>query len=413
MFLMNYLQIICNMITVKFYLDSRATKENSPSILKIAIIYKLKTVYFPTGIKVFPKNWDNTNQKVIHVSDKDMINNFIFQKKHEIEKLIFYYINSNMNFKDVYEIKNRILRDLKNENINDDNLFVSFFNKCIERKIATKTKQVYSFTLKRLGDFDKQLSTKRFEDITKGYLIDFENYLSLTSKSKNGRNVHLRNIRAVFNDAIDEGITNFYPFRNFNIRPVQTRKRSLTIEELRTFMKYPVEDYQKRYVDLFMLDFYLIGINMIDLLNIKTIVNNRLEYTRAKTKRLYSIKIEPEAMEIIKKYQGKDFLLNILDGYKNYQDFLSRMNKNLKRIGKVELSPNGRKKITPIFPDLSTYWARHTWATIASSIGISRDVIAHALGHGLNTVTDIYIDFDQSKVDEANRKVIDYVLNYQ
>lgn len=62
------------MITVKFYLDSRATKENSPSILKIAIIYKLKTVYFPTGIKVFPKNWDNCEQyhKMIrHLYEKD------------------------------------------------------------------------------------------------------------------------------------------------------------------------------------------------------------------------------------------------------------------------------------------------------------------------------------------------------
>lgn len=175
--------------------------------------------------------------------------------QHDYRKILFrfscYEGKFSFNFKNCnhIQIKNRILRDLKNENINDDNLFVSFFNKCIERKIAPKTKQVYSFTLKRLGDFDKQLSTKRFEDITKGYIIDFENYLSLTSKSKNGRNVHLRNIRAVFNDAIDEGITNFYPFRNFNIRPVQTRKRSLTIEELRTFMKYPVEEYQQRYVD--------------------------------------------------------------------------------------------------------------------------------------------------------------------
>ncbi len=64
---------------------------------------------------------------------------------------------------------------------------------------------------------------------------------------------------------------------------------------------------------------------------------------------------------------------------------------------------------TPIFPKISTYWARHTWATIASELDIPKETIAAALGHGGNTVTDIYIDFDQKKVDEANRKIIAYL----
>ena len=60
--------------------------------------------------------------------------------------------------------------------------------------------------------------------------------------------------------------------------------------------------------------------------------------------------------------------------------------------------------------ELTTYWARHSWATIARKIGVSKDTIAQALGHGGNTVTDIYIDDDMEAVDEANRKVLDYVL---
>ena len=62
------------------------------------------------------------------------------------------------------------------------------------------------------------------------------------------------------------------------------------------------------------------------------------------------------------------------------------------------------------FAQITTYWARHTWATIAASLEIPKETIAAALGHGGNTVTDIYIDFDQKKVDEANRKVLDYVF---
>lgn len=56
------------------------------------------------------------------------------------------------------------------------------------------------------------------------------------------------------------------------------------------------------------------------------------------------------------------------------------------------------------------YWARHTLATIAASLDIPKETISHALGHGNDTVTDIYIDFDKKKVDEANRKVLDYVF---
>lgn len=70
----------------------------------------------------------------------------------------------------------------------------------------------------------------------------------------------------------------------------------------------------------------------------------------------------------------------------------------------------GKKTVYPYFPKISTYWARHTWATIAASLDIPKETIAAALGHGGNTVTDIYIDFDRRKIEAANRRVIDWVL---
>jgi integrase len=61
--------------------------------------------------------------------------------------------------------------------------------------------------------------------------------------------------------------------------------------------------------------------------------------------------------------------------------------------------------------DITSYWARHTWATIASQLDIPKDVISRALGHSFGVkTTDIYIKFDDTKIDEANRRVIDYVL---
>ena len=134
---------------------------------------------------------------------------------------------------------------------------------------------------------------------------------------------------------------------------------------------------------MFKLIFFLVGINIVDLCNLMEINNGRIEYYRAKTNRLYSIKVEPEAMDIINKYRGEKYLLNIMDNRSDYKSFVSRMNKEMKRIGKVERVGRGGKKIfEPLLPGISTYWARHSWATIAADLDIPKETIAAALGHG-------------------------------
>lgn len=144
-------------------------------------------------------------------------------------------------------------------------------------------------------------------------------------------------------------------------------------------------------------------------LKIKIGLNGRVEFRRAKTGRLYSIKIEPEAEAIINKYRGKNFLLNINERYSNYKNYLHRMNRNLKEFGYTRVGKRGKKDKEGAFPFLSTYYTRHTWATLAAYLEIPKETIAAALGHGKKDVTDIYISFDQKKIDEANRRVIDYL----
>jgi integrase len=87
------------------------------------------------------------------------------------------------------------------------------------------------------------------------------------------------------------------------------------------------------------------------------------------------------------------------------------MNDGLKKLGMEYTEGKGYVEGTKaICPELTSYWARHTWATIAYNIGVSKDIISQALGHSNGVqVTDIYIQYDLEKVDEANRKVIDYI----
>ncbi len=290
--------------------------------------------------------------------------------------------------------------------------FTSYFQNFIDGKENKGTKGVYKHTLDKIRSFDPDVDMKRFEDIDLKWLTDFEAFCAKTA-SKNARNIHLRNIRAVFNNAIDFDITAAYPFRRFKIRPEATRKRSLSVDELRKLFNCPVEPYAEIYRDCFKLIFMLCGINTVDLWGLKSITKDgRIEYKRAKTGRLYSIKVEPEALEIIEKYQGSNGLLCIADRWSDSRNFRHQLNKALQRIGEVERRGRGGKKIiTAEFEGVSSYWARHSWATIAYEIGVSKDVIAQALGHSDgHDVTNIYIREDVRKVDEANRRVLDWVL---
>lgn len=402
------------MAIVKIHLDKRTIRKDGTSPLKMSVFHKGKTALIGLNAYVPAQNWDEVNSKVIGLPNRANLNAYLFQRKVDAENIVLKLVSDGLlDAMNVAQLKNTILgKETKKTN---ENSFAYTFHKFIEQKNKPRTIEVYKTTLAKLYAFCPDLDSIAYEDITKGWLTDFDAFMAKTSPSRNARNIHLRNIRAVFNYAIDEEYTTVYPFRRFKIRPEETRKRSLSIEQLRTLRDYPCEEYQIKYRDIFILMFYLLGINPVDLLQAKKsdVVNGRLEYRRAKTGKLYSVKIEPEAEDIINRYAGKgNYLLDISDRYNNYHDFLSRMNKELKRIGIMKrVGRGGKKIITPLFPDLSAYWARHSWATIAYSLDVPKETISEALGHEIGSrITSIYIAFDRRKVDAANRKVIDYVL---
>lgn len=94
-----------------------------------------------------------------------------------------------------------------------------------------------------------------------------------------------------------------------------------------------------------MLIFYLIGINLEDLLFLTkdNLMNGRIEYYRHKTGKLFSIKVEPEAQSILDKYKGDRYLLNIMDNRSNYTSFTTSIDRALKQIGEVSILKRGKR----------------------------------------------------------------------
>ncbi len=117
-------------------------------------------------------------------------------------------------------------------------------------------------------------------------------------------------------------------------------------------------------------------------------------------------------MDIINRNKGNDYLVNIKETYSDYRSFNSKLNKMLKTFGPVEVvNKKGKKIFKPLFPNLSIYWARHSWASVAAELGVADEVISQALGHSTtNPTTAIYINRNRDKIDEANRKVIDAII---
>lgn len=296
--------------------------------------------------------------------------------------------------------------------------YISEFGKT---RTAASTRVLYDITARKVQQFD---AAATFRSVDADWLRRFEEWCRQTM-TINGTAKELRNIRAVYNWALDNEITDRYPFRKFRIRQERTRKRSLTVEQLRQLINYPCGPWQAEYRDIFVLSFFLIGINISDLLELKQLTDGRCVYHRNKTGRLYDIAVPPEALAIIERYRGTDYLLRCLE-HTTVNAYTHKLNDALKSIGEQHKEQrtdedgnpikrsDGRTmwyiKKTPLFPELSTYWARHTWATIAASLDIPKETISKALGHADEKTADIYIEFDMRKIDEANRKVIDWVL---
>lgn len=398
------------MANIKLVMDTRRAGKDGKYPIRISITKSRSVVYIGTGVNLSKKEWNPAKGMCINYALKTLVNQRLQQKLLHAQSVDF-----SAQLKEGYEklsasdIKKLMCPDAKDS---DEGDFDKYFVKVADLK-SPSTRSVYLQTRSRLKAYlGDSLVKVNFTDITPAWLSGFDNYLAKTAPSANARSIHLRNIRAVFNAAINDDLISCYPFRKFKIKSTPTMKRSLSVDQLRLLFDYPCQEYQRRHIDIFKLVFMLRGINMADLARLKAIEDGRVNYIRMKTHKLYSVKVEPEALEIIAKYRGQEWLLDILDRYGKHQDYTKRCNRSLQAIGEVRTLPGrgGKKDITPSFPGLTLYWARHTWATIASSLDIPKEVIAAGLGHGSDSVTDIYINFDESKVDRANRMILDWVL---
>ena len=382
------------MASIKLTLDTRARKQDGTYPVKLTISHHGQTSLHSLDVSLHREEWDARRCVVVGNANKAFLNSYLLQRLTEWKNAAL-QLQSDGKFKGKTA---KECRDMIRQYLSPDEqkpvTFGEWYAHFADTHENKRTREIYAATWVQIIRYDSGASERKFEDISKAWLDGFFRWCAQTSPSINARNIHLRNIRAVFNDAIDNGLTQAYPFRRLHITPVATAKRNLPPDVLRKIFKAEVAEWRQRYYDVFLLSFLFIGINIGDLCLLRTdqMKDGRITYNRRKTHRLYSIKVEPEALAVINRNRGQSLLLNWVEGRTGYRHFAERVNQEL---------PAG----------VTTYYTRHSWATIAASLDIPEDTISQALGHASrNSTTAIYIERDLRKVDEANRRVIDWVL---
>ena len=383
----------------KIILDKRHARQDNKYPLKLRLYEGTKYKDKSLGIFLNENEWDATAQKVLEACEGyKTYNSKLILEKADIEKVILFG-----------EDKVKPVKPKQKHSI------IEYGRKLSEEYLKTgKTGNsiIYNTAVEMLLRYTKKKNIL-FEDVTYSFLTNFQNDLLERKVGVNTISVYLRTIRAIFNKAINEELTENYPFKKFKIKQQPTPSRTLTIQEFKQIIDYKCTGDREFNRDLFLLSFCLIGINFSDLFLLKkeNIVNGRVTFSRSKTHKIYSIFLHETALNLLAKHnRNTDFLLPVLSPKlkgmllkKKMQQAIHVCNNYLKKIAK-DLKIN---------KEISTYYARYSWANIARSLGYSKDLIGEALGHEYgNKTTGIYLDeYDKEIIDAANKAVIAAVFN--
>lgn len=393
-------------ISISFYLDTRYEKqqdgERKEFPIKLRITKNRTTAQLPTGIMVEKEQWKNN--RVVGRPDKSILNQTLDNLRNTISSITIREWNSgryvDMSITEIRDDIRELLDPASAQKASTTPSFLSLYDSFAEERSSDRTKEIYRVTGRKIRALVRNAEGIHIDEVTLDWLEDFDERLIAKGNNGSTRNIDFRNIKAVIRYSIKHKHIHENPFDFFEMPETSSPDRALTLPQFKKFINAELEPWERKYMDFFLLSFLLIGINTEDLLHLTQIEDGRINYVRAKTHKPLSIKVEPEAMAIINKYRGTDYLLNILNCYCRTHNWTAKVDAALKRIAR-------RNDL----PDITMYWARHSWATFAhADLGVELSTVSDALGHQPEKkVTLIYIRRKNfNNIDAANRKVIDY-----
>lgn len=385
-------------VIASIILDTRRPKENGYFPVKFRVTFMRKQVYYPCmdmTIDEFERlhgvirgEYLTKTRKLIQAQFKRLTDT--------IEDLVKY---DGFSFAG---LNTRLSKGVK------DSILTAFDNKIADLKEKGKigTSVWYSCAKNSIEKYTKK--DVKFADITPTWLEKYEKHLLEEGKEYTTISINMRALRSIVNFGLANGIIsqNQYPFTvknngRYSIPEGSGRKIALNTSQLMDVFNYPILPENEKWRDLWVFSFYCNGANISDVLRFKyeNIVGNYIEWFRKKTinqdKKKIKIKaaITEEMKIIIDKYGNPD---KRPDNY-IFQYLSQKLTPTEERMVIQNICHTVNKKMHSIgqalgIGNITTYWARHSWASISRHEGVSTFAISKGMGHKNLTTTQIYLD---------------------
>lgn len=400
-------------VKIKFRASSVAGKEGT---LYYHIIHQRKLRWISTDYHVYPEEWNarkssvivsNSNNRQAHLQ---LIQSQIDWEMKQMQCIIHDKEMDGVSYS-VDDLANEILQLPTSQSV------FMFFRQQIAKKEQMQcvgTKNNYTNAVNRFIEFRNQKDLT-FSQMTADMMEMYQAWLWNRGVGQNTVSFYLRTLRTLHNKAVEAGqATSNDIFAHVQTANVRTAKRAISVKDIRKIEKLdlPRGSSLDKARDMFLLSFYLRGMAFVDMAFLKKsdLKCGLVSYNRRKTHQNLNIEWIKPMQAIIDKYaeQTKDspYMLPILTGketspYTQYRKVEYNTNYNLKKIGKM---------IGLKIP-LTTYVARHTWASIALHMNIPIATISEGMGHNSYKTTQIYLEsIDVATINEANRRIIRKIL---
>ncbi|WP_287645081.1 MULTISPECIES: site-specific integrase [Bacteroides] len=399
-------------VKVKFRPSSVITKEGT---LYYQITHNRVVKQINTGYKLYPTEWSSFASKIVVPPNAEesryhyllALQNSLKKETARLAEIIVRLNRTNSTY-----TADRIV-ELYNLRSDDDSFLLFTRNLIVQLKQIGKVRTAETYTCALNSFIRFQGETDLFwEAVDSNLMMEYEVYLKAEGVCPNTSSYYMRGLRAIYNRAVEKELTiQRYPFKHVYTGIDKTVKRAVSVKVIRQIRNLnlehnPMLDYAR---DIFMFSFYTRGMSFVDMayLKKKDLHNGILSYRRQKTNQQLFIKWEKPMQEIIDKYDttGTPYLLPIIkdvgkDERRQYKNASHLVNCKLKKIG-MQLG---------LTIPLTTYVARHGWASIAKSKNIPISTISEAMGHDSENTTRIYLaSLNTSVIDKANSLIIESI----
>lgn len=396
-------------VKVKFRASSMEFKEG---VLYYRVIHNRMARQIHTGCKLFEREWNEVAQDVVlyHGIDNDRREYLLSIREKLAEDMVkLRSIVSRLERNGGTYTAGRVVELFHSKA--ECGSFVSFAWQIVEelKRIGkARTSETYAAALQSFLRFRKGHDVL-FDEMNSSLMEEYESELKRQGVCPNSSSFYMRNLRAIYNRAVEKDLTpQNYPFRHVYTGIDKTVKRAVPLKVIRQLRDLDLEanSVDELARDLFLFSFYTRGMSFVDMAYLKKsdLRNGVLSYRRQKTGQQLFIKWEKPMQDIIAKYDTSEtpYLLPIIRNAKTsdrrqYLNASHSVNARLKKIG---------EQLRLSIP-LTSYVARHAWASIAKSKNIPVSIISEAMGHDSETTTRIYLaSLDTSIVDKANRAIL-------